>query len=142
LFHNIRVGVYLYEHSYSEDVVLAGLLHDTLEWSSATENIIKKEFGQAVRDLIMANTKDDRIKNNDEKVTELIQRCAKHGEDALIVKTADILDSFKWYSSQNNEDELQNYCAKNAKAIFKFKPSSFNDKIFKALKSWQVKYAN
>ena len=37
LFHDIRVGVYLYEHGYSEDIVLAGLLHDAIEWLSATE---------------------------------------------------------------------------------------------------------
>jgi len=30
LFHDIRVGVYLYEHGYSEDVVLAGLLHEDI----------------------------------------------------------------------------------------------------------------
>ena len=37
LFHDIRVGVYLYNNGYSEDVVLAGLLHDALEWSSASK---------------------------------------------------------------------------------------------------------
>ncbi len=32
LFHDIRVGVYLYEEKYSQDIVLAGLLHDAIEW--------------------------------------------------------------------------------------------------------------
>ncbi|PIR02935.1 MAG: hypothetical protein COV60_02995, partial [Candidatus Magasanikbacteria bacterium CG11_big_fil_rev_8_21_14_0_20_43_7] len=59
LFHSIRVGVYLYDHGYSENVVLAGLLHDVIEWSSATEDIVQDEFGEEVLRLILANTKDD-----------------------------------------------------------------------------------
>lgn len=72
----------------------------------------------------------------------MIQRCVQNGQDALIVKTADIIDSFKWSSSQNNEDELRNHCVKNANAIFKFKPEDFDDKIFNELQSWQERFAN
>ena len=32
LFHDIRVGTYLYENNYSRDIVLAGFLHDALEF--------------------------------------------------------------------------------------------------------------
>jgi (p)ppGpp synthase/HD superfamily hydrolase len=34
LFHAIRVGVYLYEQGYSENIVLAGILHDAIEWAN------------------------------------------------------------------------------------------------------------
>jgi len=77
-------------------------------------------------------------KNN--RNIELIGRCVSTGEDALIIKTADIIDSFKWYESQGNEDQLVNYCIKNAKLIFEYKPVEFDDKIFNKLKSWQNKY--
>ena len=63
LFHDIRVGVYLYNNGYSEDVVLAGLLHDALEWSSATDDVVRDEFGENVLKLVLANTKDDTIKD-------------------------------------------------------------------------------
>ncbi len=142
LFHDIRVGVYLYEHGYSEDIVLAGVLHDTIEWSGATEQLLRDEFGDSVVRLILASTKDDTIVDKAEKTNELIQRCVRNGQDALIVKVADILDSFKWYSNQNNEDELKNHCMKNAEAIFRFKPKDFDDKIFDELKSWQERFAS
>lgn len=142
LFHDIRVGVYLYEHGYSEDIVLAGVLHDTIEWSGATEQLLRDEFGDSVVRLILASTKDDTIVDKAEKTNELIQRCVRNGQDALIVKVADILDSFKWYSNQNNEDELKNHCMKNAEAIFRFKPKDFDDKIFDELKSWQERFVN
>ena len=132
LFHDIRVGVYLYNHEYSEDIVLAGLLHDAIEWSSATEQMLQNEFGDNVVKLVLANTKDDSITDKYEKTTELIKRCVSNGQDALIIKVADIIDSFKWYSSQNNEDQLK-YCMRNADAIFKLKPENFDDKIYKVI---------
>ena len=135
LFHDIRVGVYLYENGYSEDVVLAGILHDAIEWSSATEKMLRKEFGDNVVKLVLASTKDDSIKDKQEKTEELIKRCVKNGEDALIVKTADILDSFKWYTGQKNKGQLE-YCARNANAILKYKPDNFDDKIVNELKKW------
>lgn len=141
LFHDIRVGVYLYEHGYAEDVVLAGVLHDAIEWSNATQEMLQSEFGDNVLRLIMASTKDDSITDKDKKTTELIKRCISNGEEALIVKTADILDSFKWYSSQNSEDQLR-YCLRNANAILKYKPDDFKDNIFRELQAWQEKYSS
>jgi len=141
LFHDIRVGVYLYENGYSENIVLAGVLHDAIEWSKISEQMLRGEFGDNIVKLVLASTKDDSITDKEEKTTELIRRCIQNGQDALIVKAADIIDSFKWYSSQDNKDELQ-YCMRNANAIFKFKPDDFNDKIFNELKNWQNKFVN
>lgn len=137
LFHSVRVGVYLYENGYPQDVVLAGFLHDTVEgWTTATEQIVREAFGGDVMRLILASTKDYSITDSIERTNELIKRCVQNGEDALVVKIADTIDSFKWYSAQNNKDELQ-VCAKTADAIFRFKPDNFNDKIFEELKRWQ-----
>ncbi len=141
LFHDIRVGFYLYENGYAQDVVLAGVLHDAIEWSKANEKMLRDEFGDNVVKLVLASTKDDSITDKEEKTNELIKRCVQNGQDALIVKVADILDSFKWYSSQDNKNELQ-YCMRNANAIFRFKPDNFDDKIFDELKVWQDRYVN
>lgn len=141
LFHDIRVGVYLYNNEYSEDIVLAGLLHDALEWSSAPKQLLVDEFGENVVRLVMASTKDDSIIDKHEKTKELITRCVSSGEEALIVKTADILDSFKWYSNQENVDQLK-YCMRNANAIFAYKPDTFNDKIFVELQTWRDRFSN
>lgn len=141
LFHDIRVGVYLYNNEYSEDIVLAGLLHDAIEWSSATEEMLQNEFGDNVVKLVLASTKDDSITNKHEKTNELIKRSIGNGQDALIIKAADIIDSFKWYSSQNQEEQLK-YCMRNSDAIFKFKPADFDDKIFEELKVWQKKFSH
>lgn len=137
LFHDIRVGIYLYEHGYDEPMVIAGFLHDILEWTSVTEQHLRAEFGDAVADLVRANTKDDSILDKEEKTRELITRCVQQRQDALIVKAADIMDSFQWYTRQNNTDELA-YCQRNAKAILALKPNDYTDPIFEELKRWLV----
>ncbi len=141
LFHDIRVGVSLYERGYSREIVLAGLLHDSLEWSEISEEILKEQFGQKVVELVQANTKNDSIVSPQEKIQELIQRCSLYGLDALIIKAADILDSFKWYDHQHNEGELL-YCVRNANAILETNHKKDTDSIFAELESWQQKYAH
>ena len=141
LFHDIRVGVYLYEREYSADVVLAGLLHDVIEWSDATQDMVRDEFGENILKLVLANTKDDTIEDNHKKTAELIQRCVNNGQSALIIKVADILDSFKWYASQDNIDQLK-YCMRNANAIFKYKTDNFDDPIFDEIKKWKDRFSH
>lgn len=137
--HDIRVGVYLYERGYAEDIVIAGILHDALEFTNITEQMIIDQFGDSVLRLVKANTKNDSIKDKQEKTNELIKKCADCGKDALIIKTADIIDSFKYYSTVDNKGGIE-YCVRNAKAILEFKPSGFTDKIFDELKKWQCKF--
>ena len=138
LFHDIRVGVYLYEHQYSQDIVLAGLLHDALEWYGISEEQLRNEFGGEITDLVIACTKDDSIKDPVEKIEKIILQCIKSGKDALIVKAADILDSYKWYTRTKNAGELT-YCARNTEAILRLKPEAFQDAIFDELKHWHFK---
>jgi guanosine-3',5'-bis(diphosphate) 3'-pyrophosphohydrolase len=138
LFHDIRVGVYLYENNYSRDIILGGLLHDAIEWSKITEKILRDEFGEEVAKIVLANTKDRSIENSDERIVDLVKRCVEVGKDALIVKAADTLDSFKHYTKTNNKDELE-YCRKNADAILKYLTEGFDGLIFEELKKWQEK---
>lgn len=133
--HCARVGVYLYEHNYSREIVLAGLLHDVIEFGGVDEQTVRAEFGEAVAELVAACTKDDMIADPQAKTAELIKRCAAAGQDALIVKAVDILDSFKYYTRVANEPELE-YCARNAKAILENLPAGCDDGIFGELREW------
>ena len=118
LFHDIRVGIYLYENGYAPDVVLAGILHDTLEWSDADEQMLRENFGDNVTAMVSACTKNNSIADREERNIEMIKHCIQIGEDALIVKAADIIDSFKWYSSQDNHEQLQFQVAELVHYVF------------------------
>ena len=140
LFHDIRVGVYLYERNYSCDIVLAGVLHDTLEFSTITEDMLTDEFGENVLKIVKANSKDRSIQDPDERIEELIKRCANAGQDALIVKAADTLDSFKHYTKTGNQSELE-YCTKTTNAIFKYLPEDYDNKVFEELRKFIINKA-
>ena len=134
LMHVLRVGVYLYEREYSSEIVLAGLLHDILEWTDASEDIVKNEFGDRVFAIVKANTKDRGIVDPVERRREYIERCIAVGEPALIVKAADTLDSYRFYRSVDNADELVR-SVDIAKTILEKIPNDFQDPIFTELRN-------
>lgn len=133
LMHAFRVGMYLYEHNYSEEVVLAGLLHDTLEWTDFPKDLILKEFGQKVLDITIANTQDRSLEGKTEQWKDMVIRCAKLGKEALIVKTVDTLDSYDFYRSVDNPSEIER-SIDIGKFILQNIPSGINDPIFERLK--------
>src|SRR3989339_1683988 len=49
--HLKNVAKYLFEKEFSDEVVLAGLFHDMLEWSSVTAEELENKFGSKVVSL-------------------------------------------------------------------------------------------
>jgi len=133
--HDIRVGVYLYEHGYSQDIIVAGVLHDMLEFTEVTEDTIKQNFGNHVAKIVRACTKNRSTENSKEREKDLVQRCINIGVDALVVKAADTLDSFKYYTKTQSEKGLD-YCRQNSGFIFELKPKDWDDPIFDELKKF------
>jgi len=129
LMHSLRVGMYLFDNDYSEDVVIGGLLHDMLEWTDCAEDTIREEFGQKVLDIVRANTKNRNIEDVDERRKDYVDRCVEVGEEALIVKAADALDSYKYYVAIQRQKEIDRSVA-IAKLIIE---KELKDKIVKEL---------
>ncbi|MFH1404801.1 MAG: HD domain-containing protein [Patescibacteria group bacterium] len=130
LMHALRVGMYLSEHNYSDEIVVAGLLHDLLEWTGASEDLIRDECGEHVLEIIKANTKNRDIEDVNERHKDYVNRCSSVGTDALIVKAADTLDSYHFYTAVNNPDEIE-----RSKSIAKLiiEHTDNQDPIFKKL---------
>lgn len=126
ILHSIRVGMTLYEYNYSEDIVVAGFLHDILEDTDVKKDVIQKKFGKYVTDLVVANSFDLNIKDSEKRYIDIFERCIKKGEDALIIKTADLLDNLPYY---NWPDDT--YAKKKiAFFIHKAKPFIFQEALF------------
>ncbi|MFH1632259.1 MAG: HD domain-containing protein [bacterium] len=134
LMHALRVGMSLYERGYSEDVVIAGFLHDIIEWAESPEKFIREEFGQKVFDIIKANTKDRSIEDLHERRKDYVERCVKVGVEALIVKTADTLDSYNFYQATNVPDEIER-SQEIGNLLLDSVPDGVEDPIFDQLKS-------
>jgi len=133
LLHSVRVGVYLYNHGYERSIVLAGLLHDLIEDSTVTAKEIANDFGNDVADLVKANTKNENLPKEN-RYEELLQRCVQDGEQASIVKAADIIDNLITYRKINSEEGINNMLQFGT-ILLKLKPKDYTDKIFEELDS-------
>jgi len=131
--HCLRVGFYLYERDYSEDVVLGGLLHDIIEWTESSESLVRDEFGENVYGIVMANTQNREIGDKVEQWKDMVDRCVANSEDALIVKTADVLDSYAYYTAARNQDEITRSTSIGKYMLEKL-PEGLSDPIFSELK--------
>ena len=113
LLHSIRVGSWLFLQGSDVHIVIAGLLHDIIEDTDATEQEIFDAFGEEVGDIVKANTKDIKIQDSEERNQELIQRCLDVSEGAAIVKAADIYDNYTYYTQLDDQAGIA-YCKSNA----------------------------
>lgn len=128
LFHSVRVGTYLRNNNYSEDIQIAWLLHDALEDTSLQASQIEALFWSDVLEIVQANSENPDLEVDFQK-EDIVKRCAVVWENALIVKMADVYDNFKFYVKQNNISELER-CKKFAQYVQKYKKDEWNDPIF------------
>lgn len=132
LLHAIRVGSWLYFHGYDIDIVIAGFLHDIIEDTDVTEQHIREDFGEQVANIVIANTKKTDIAEKKARNDELIKRCLETSEEAAIVKAADIIDNYRYYSSLKDLNGIE-YCKNNILSFRKYFNNGYKDKIFTKL---------
>jgi (p)ppGpp synthase/HD superfamily hydrolase len=89
ILHPLEVGSLLYQAGAPDDVIAAGLLHDTLEKSDAAESELHRLFGDHVTDLVCAVTEDDHIKGYARRKAALRDQVAHAGDEALMLFAAD-----------------------------------------------------
>lgn len=132
LWHSIKVGVYLYNQNYNENVVIAGLLHDLLEDTNTQEQEIEKEFGNNISKLIKTNSYDINNPNKLKRSMDMYDNCLMNGKDALLVKAADILDNMQFFAQAKEKD--QNYLLEKWKYFLKISnPLIGSENIWKEL---------
>lgn len=85
IIHPIQVAKMLFEMGFNSDVIIAGLLHDTVEDTGTTLENLKNEFGSEVADLVDGVTKISRIKSENIK-----QRQAENIRKMLLSMVNDI----------------------------------------------------
>jgi ketosteroid isomerase-like protein len=87
--HPVTVGRLLYEAGYDDEVVAAGLLHDTLEHSELTSDPIRERFGGRVASLVDAMTEPVDIEPWGARKAALRRQIADAGLDAEAIFAAD-----------------------------------------------------
>jgi hypothetical protein len=87
--HPLAVAELLAEHRMGAELIAAGLLHDTLEYTRLGLGALRERFGMRVALIVLALTEDFEIEGYEERKRELRQRVAATGIDAQRVFAAD-----------------------------------------------------
>lgn len=109
--HVKRVGLFLFEKGFNDEVIIASLLHDMLEWSTVSEKELVEKFGERVLELVKANSKNNELFAKDINLSRLdtVRRCLAVGDEAMAVKVADVIDGIKYHSLAGNEKEVARF---------------------------------
>jgi (p)ppGpp synthase/HD superfamily hydrolase len=59
IVHPVTVGLILSRYTADEEIIIAGLLHDTLEDTLVSPQELEREFGPKVRDMVLDVTEPD-----------------------------------------------------------------------------------
>ena len=87
--HPLAVAEHLAEEGFGDEVVAAGLLHDTIEHADVELPQLRERFGNEVADLVDLMTESEAIEPYEERKEEHRDRVAEAGPNARAIFTAD-----------------------------------------------------
>lgn len=95
--HSTRVSDALARFGYSDEVVIAGMLHDIVEDGATTlENLRDFGFGERILDLVDLCTHDEEIEGGDARWVKMMAGLIDaKDKQAWAIKLADLTDNMK-----------------------------------------------
>jgi GTP pyrophosphokinase len=100
--HPIRVATALAQWKYAPEVIIAGLLHDTIEDSEATLKDLEQRFGFEVALLV-----DTVTKQSTDNLIEKTLKILEVSPTGLVIKLADRLDNMRTLRHVPAEQQLR-----------------------------------
>ncbi|SOC40627.1 HD domain-containing protein [Ureibacillus acetophenoni] len=93
--HPFAVGMLLQKANCSEEVIVAGILHDTLEDTEATYGDLKGNFGAQVANLVVAASENDKSQSWEVRKQHTIDQLKDVSLEELQVIVADKLHNLR-----------------------------------------------
>ncbi len=95
IIHPLSVAQILIEHNCDETLVIAGILHDTVEDTPITLPDIAKQFGQPIADLVESLSEPDRSDTWENRKQHTIDYLKNVPTEVLLVACADKLHNIR-----------------------------------------------
>jgi len=95
IVHPLGVAKTLIEYGCPEHVIVAGILHDTVEDTPVTLNEIKETFGWHVAELVGAASETDKADTWENRKNHTVEMLKILSEEALILVLADKMDNIR-----------------------------------------------
>jgi hypothetical protein len=93
--HPLAVALILSQARAKEEVVIAGILHDTIEDSTkekrVTYEMITERFGKEVADLVLSVTEKHKDESWEKRKEEALEDIKSFSKDSLLLKSADVV---------------------------------------------------
>lgn len=112
IFHPLAVGLILSQAGADEDVIVAGILHDTVEDSidgkKVTPGILREEFGEKVTELVMSVTENKEL-SWEERKQGTIENIKGFSNDSLLLKSADVISNVSEIIDDYSQNGYKNF---------------------------------
>jgi (p)ppGpp synthase/HD superfamily hydrolase len=95
IIHPLGVAHILIDHDLPEDLVIAGILHDTVEDTDVTLDQIAERFGGRVAKLVAGASEPDKSDSWENRKRDTIEYLRTAPEDVALVACADKLDNIR-----------------------------------------------
>ncbi len=137
--HPLTVGIILAKAGADEDIIVAGIMHDTIEDSipekKVTYEMLEARFGKRVADGVLSVTETDKSLVWEERKKEALKDIGEFSQDSLFIKSADIvsnvselLDDYARYK----EETFKNFNAPKDRIVH-----NYLEMINRILKRWK-----
>jgi (p)ppGpp synthase/HD superfamily hydrolase len=93
--HCAGVGAILSRHGFDEDVVIAGVLHDSMEDAGVTRAQLEQHFGERVAALVVHVSEEDKSLPWEERKQRYLEHFRVKPWDAQAITLADKIDNFE-----------------------------------------------
>jgi (p)ppGpp synthase/HD superfamily hydrolase len=144
--HCIEVSRILYKNGYSEDVIVSGILHDTVTNTETTLLDIEEMFGEDVSNIVKHVSEDsDSSLSWTEKKMKYIQSVLNSPKESVLVSLADNLHTSSeilqdWlrigdtvFESLEENKEKQKWFYRSLYEVYLIRGSFFDDESFNNL---------
>jgi (p)ppGpp synthase/HD superfamily hydrolase len=95
IVHPVSVAMLLTRYLHEEDVIIAGLLHDTVEDTEVTLKQISKEFGSRVSEIVEVETETQKELPWETRKAIALGKLEDASEEACAVKAADAISNLR-----------------------------------------------
>jgi (p)ppGpp synthase/HD superfamily hydrolase len=95
ILHPFEVGALLGDAGAPDHLIAAGVLHDLVEKTDATDSDLEQRFGPRIAQLVMSVSDDDRIRGYGARKAALRRQVANAGDEALTLFAADKLSKLR-----------------------------------------------
>ena len=95
IIHPISVAKILIEYDCAEELIVAGILHDTVEDTDVTLENIRKSFGDKVASLVKAASEPDKSDTWENRKRHTIESLKTAPMEVLLLTCADKLDNIR-----------------------------------------------